>query len=89
MYAIGGYFMYVIFAAAVFLTCSKQHFVDVFQQTRSRSIPPRPNTLSLLFTLPCQSLREFHDRNHISPFFKIKICDMGISLLSRKTNLDH
>ncbi len=29
MYAIGGYFMYVIFAAAVFLTCSQQHVVDV------------------------------------------------------------
>ncbi len=28
MYAIWGYFMYVIFAAAVFLTCSQQH-VDV------------------------------------------------------------
>ncbi len=25
----GGYFMYVIFAAAVFLTCSQQHVVDV------------------------------------------------------------
>ncbi len=29
MYAIGGYFMYDIFAAAVFLTCSQQHVVDV------------------------------------------------------------
>ncbi len=29
VYAIGGYFMYVIFAAAVFLTCSQQHVVDV------------------------------------------------------------
>ncbi len=26
---VGGYFMYVIFAVAVFLTCSQQHFVDV------------------------------------------------------------
>ncbi len=26
---VGGYFMYVIFAAAVFLTCSQQHVVDV------------------------------------------------------------
>ncbi len=25
MYALGGYFMYVMFAAAVFLTCSQQH----------------------------------------------------------------
>ncbi len=25
----GGYFMYVVFAAAVFLTCSQQHDVDV------------------------------------------------------------
>ncbi len=29
----GGYFMYVIFAAAVFLTCSQQHVVDVLQYT--------------------------------------------------------
>ncbi len=29
MYAIGGYFMYVEFAAAVFITCSQQHVVDV------------------------------------------------------------
>ncbi len=29
MYAIGGYFMYVIFAAALFLTCSQQHVVDI------------------------------------------------------------
>ncbi len=28
-FTIGGYFMYVIFAAAVFLTCSQQHVVDV------------------------------------------------------------
>ncbi len=29
MYAIGGYFMYGIFAAAVLLACSQQHAVDV------------------------------------------------------------
>ncbi len=29
MYDIGGYFMYVIFAAVVFLTCPQQHVVDV------------------------------------------------------------
>ncbi len=29
MYAIWGYFIYVICAAAVFLTCSQQHVVDI------------------------------------------------------------
>ncbi len=38
----GGYFMCVICAAAVFLTCSQQHVVDVFQQQqRCRSITPK------------------------------------------------
>ncbi len=32
MYGIGGSFMYDIFAAAVFLTCSQQHVVDVIWQ---------------------------------------------------------
>ncbi len=67
----GGYFMYVIFAApAVFLTCSQQNVCECIGSSksrsmlcrRSRSILARPNTLKLSCTLPCQSLREFHDR---------------------------
>ncbi len=54
--------MHVIFAAAVFLTCSQQHVVDVLQQQRSRSIPPRPNTLTLSCTLPCNPSESCHDR---------------------------
>ncbi len=35
MYAFGGYFMYVIFAAAVFLTCSQQHVMDALVASHS------------------------------------------------------
>ncbi len=34
----------------------------------SRSIPPRPNTLTLLCTLPCQSLRELSWQNFLLIF---------------------
>ncbi len=55
---------YMLYAASVFLTCSQQHVVDVLavaclgtqQQQRSRSIPSRPNTLTLSCTVPCRSL---------------------------------
>uniref|UniRef100_A0A673JUE3 Placental growth factor b n=1 Tax=Sinocyclocheilus rhinocerous TaxID=307959 RepID=A0A673JUE3_9TELE len=46
-----GVIFYIICAAAVFLTCSQQHAVDVLavasSKPRSRSIPPRPDTLTL------------------------------------------
>ncbi len=64
----GGY-SWVICAAAVFLTCSQQHVVDVLAVARyllccsSRSVPPRPNTLTLSCTLPCKSLRELSWQN--------------------------
>ncbi len=38
MYVIhGGYFIYVLCAAAVFLTCSQQHVVDVLAGLGTRS----------------------------------------------------
>ncbi len=46
----GGYFMCVICAAAVFLTCSQQHVADVFQQQqRSRSITPKTKYINIGF----------------------------------------
>ncbi len=50
---VGGYFMYAIFAAAVFLTCSQQYIAYVFQQHQQIIYH-----LTLSSTLPCQSLRE-------------------------------
>ncbi len=51
----GGYFMCVICAAAVFLTCSQQHVVDVFQQQqRCRSITPKTRYINIVMyiTMP-------------------------------------
>ncbi len=69
MYAIWGY-SYVLYVQQQYFlhACSSmlwmywQKQVSVLalpqQQQHSRSIPPRPNTLTLSCTLPCQSLRE-------------------------------
>ncbi len=65
----GGYFIYVMCNSSIsytltsaccgYIGCSKS------QQQRSRSIPPRPNTLTLSCTLPCQTLREFSWQKYI------------------------
>ncbi len=85
----GGYFIYLICAAAVFLSCSQQHVVDVLavaslgilalSQQRSRSIPPRPNTLTLPCTLPCLCLGELSWQN----FYLIILASANTQYLQR------
>ncbi len=66
---------HIICAAAVFITCSQQHVVDVLavvclgrllsllQQQCNRPNPPKPNTCILSCTLLCQSLQELSWQN--------------------------
>ncbi len=72
MYAVWGY-SYVIyvhrqyFLHAVYMCIGSSRFRYLLYRSSSRSIPPRPNTLTLLCTLPRQSLRELSWQNIILP----------------------
>ncbi len=72
MYAMGGYFMYVIFAAAVFLKCSQQHVVDVLAVASLGTCSGRSSVADLfrqdqyiiiVMYIPCHPSESCHDRN--------------------------
>ncbi len=65
----GGYFMYVIFAAAIFLTCSQQHVLDVLAlQVSVLALPlfglPRPKYINIVMyitmTIPLRVVMTEH-----------------------------
>ncbi len=47
----------------------KSRYLVCYSNNISRSIPPRPNTLPLSCTLPCQSLRELSWQNYTLLYF--------------------
>ncbi len=76
-----GYFIYVICAVA-FIGNSKSRYLQ-----RSRSIPPRPNTLTLPCLLPWQNLRELPWQNCIFDQINVALVSMVGLFFKKQKNI--